>query len=67
MALAATPGDPHLPRELARALTATCIHSPSYGTRSSTILAVAPGHLIDYLHADGPPCTSPFTSHRGLL
>ena len=65
--LAATPEDPHLPRELARELTATCIHSPSYGTRSSTILAAAPGQLIEYLHADGPPCTSPFVSRRGLL
>jgi len=57
----------HLPRELERELTAVCIHSPSYGTRSSTILAAEPGRLIDYLHADGPPCTATFLDQRGLL
>jgi uncharacterized protein with NRDE domain len=57
----------HLPRELERELTATCIHSESYGTRSSTIIAAEPGRLIDYLHADGPPCTTPFVDKRGLL
>ncbi len=57
----------HLPVELARELTATCIHSPAYGTRSATIIAVAPGRVIDYLHADGPPCTAPFVDPRGLL
>lgn len=56
----------HLPIELARELTATCIHSPEYGTRSSTILALGPG-VIDYLHADGSPCTTPFVDHRSLL
>jgi uncharacterized protein with NRDE domain len=61
------PGPSHLPVELARALTATCIHSPSYGTRSSTIFAAAPGQTLAYLHADGPPCTAPFVDHRGLL
>ena len=33
----------HLPPELARELTATCIHTPSYGTRSSTLLAIDHG------------------------
>ncbi len=56
----------HLPIELARELTATCIHSPEYGTRSSTILALG-DHVIDYLHADGPPCTTPFLDYRRLL
>lgn len=57
----------HLPPELARELTATCIHSPGYGTRSSTIFAAAPGETLAYLHADGPPCTTPFVDQRGLL
>jgi uncharacterized protein with NRDE domain len=57
----------HLPPELARELTATCIHSESYGTRSATLLALAPGRVIDYLHADGPPCTTPFTDRRALV
>jgi uncharacterized protein with NRDE domain len=57
----------HLPVELARELTATCIHSPHYGTRSSTIVAADVGHVIAYLHADGPPCAAPFLDLRGLL
>jgi len=50
-----------------RALTATCIHTPSYGTRSSTIVALEPGRVAEYLHADGPPCTTPFVDLRGLF
>lgn len=56
-----------LPAALAHALTATCIHSPSYGTRSSTIFAAGPGGALAYLHADGPPCTAPFVDHLELL
>jgi uncharacterized protein with NRDE domain len=61
------PPPSHLPPELARELTATCIHTPGYGTRSSTIFAAAPGETLAYLHADGPPCTMPFVDRRGLL
>jgi uncharacterized protein with NRDE domain len=43
--LEATPPS-HLPPELARELTATCIHSEHYGTRSSTILAVTRDRVI---------------------
>jgi uncharacterized protein with NRDE domain len=57
----------HLPPELARELTATCIHSAHYGTRSATLLALAPGRVIDYLVADGPPCTAAFSDRRGLV
>jgi uncharacterized protein with NRDE domain len=57
----------HLSPELARELTAVCIHAPDYGTRSSTIFAAGRGEVIAYLHADGPPCTTPFTDRRGLL
>jgi len=57
----------HLPRELARELTATCIHSERYGTRSATILALDQGRVVEYRHADGPPCTTPFRDTRGLL
>jgi uncharacterized protein with NRDE domain len=61
------PPPSHLPPELARELTATCIHTPGYGTRSSTIFAAAPGETLAYLHADGPPCTTPFVDQQGLL
>lgn len=57
----------HLPVELARELTATCIHSPAYGTRSATIIAAAPGRVISYQHADGPPCTTAFVERKELL
>jgi uncharacterized protein with NRDE domain len=60
------PPPSHLPPELARELTATCIHSPAYGTRSSTILAARPGETLAYLHADGPPCTAAFVDRRDL-
>lgn len=61
------PPPSHLPAEVARELTATCIHTPVYGTRSSTIIAARPGQTLAYLHADGPPCTTPFVDRRGLL
>ena len=56
----------HLSPELARELTATCIHSPAYGTRSAAIIATAPGRVLAYLHADGPPCTTTFVDHTEL-
>jgi uncharacterized protein with NRDE domain len=61
------PGPSHLPPEVARELTATCIHTPAYGTRSATILAARPGETLAYLHADGPPCTAPFVDRMALL
>ena len=61
------PPPSHLAAELARELTATCIHSPLYGTRSSTIFAARPGETVAYLHADGPPCTSAFRDGMALL
>lgn len=57
----------HLPAELARELTATCIHSERYGTRSSTLVAVEPGRIAAYMHADGPPCVTPFVDRMELL
>jgi uncharacterized protein with NRDE domain len=57
----------HLPVELARELTATCIHSELYGTRSATLLALEPGRVAAYDHADGAPCTTPFRSRMELL
>jgi uncharacterized protein with NRDE domain len=65
VALAETPVS-HLPAELARELTANCIHSAGYGTRSATMLALGDG-VIDYLHADGPPCVTPLVDRKELL
>jgi uncharacterized protein with NRDE domain len=64
--LADTPQS-HLPPELARELTATCIHSAEYGTRSATIVALARDRVLDFRHADGPPCTAPFVDRMELL
>jgi uncharacterized protein with NRDE domain len=61
------PPPSHLPPEIARELTAVCIHTSGYGTRSSTIFAADRGEVIAYLHADGPPCTTRLTDQRGLL
>jgi uncharacterized protein with NRDE domain len=61
------PPPSHLPAQIARELTATCIHTPMYGTRSSTIIAARPGQTLAYLHADGPPCTAPFVDEMALL
>jgi uncharacterized protein with NRDE domain len=65
--LADVPASPQLPAELARELTATCIHSEHYGTRSSTIAAFERGRVAAFLHADGPPCTTPLTDRKELL
>jgi uncharacterized protein with NRDE domain len=57
----------HLPPAIAHELTATCIHTELYGTRSSTIIAAEPGRVLAYRHADGPPCVTPFADLTPLL
>ena len=57
----------HLPGALAREMTATCIHSDHYGTRSATLFAAAPGRALAYRASDGRPCTSPFIDRMALL
>ena len=55
------------PLTLLHSLQALCIHTPNYGTRSSTIVALEPGGVATYLFADGPPCTTEFSDVSGLL
>lgn len=43
-----------------------CVHTPDYGTRSSTLLAVGPGRWRCW-HAEGPPCEAKFTNLTRLL
>lgn len=57
----------HLPPELGRELTATCIHSELYGTRSASLIGLERGRVAAYLHADGPPCVTPFKSRLERL
>lgn len=53
------PGAP-FSRALARQLQALCIHTPTYGTRSSTLVALAPGRLAHVLASEAPPCQGVF-------
>jgi len=48
---------------------AACVHTDSYGTRSSTLVSVpaAPGRAPRVLVADGHPCTSPFVDVTHLF
>jgi uncharacterized protein with NRDE domain len=42
-------------------MASVCCHTPVYGTRCSTIIAVGREPAsIEYWHADGAPCSSPF-------
>jgi uncharacterized protein with NRDE domain len=58
--IAEPPAGSRFNRELHRELQALCIHTPVYGTRSASIVALEPGRALRYLHADGSPCTTPF-------
>lgn len=54
------PAEPaHLDEATRRAVHALCVHTPVYGTRSVTLLALEPGRVARYLFADGPACRSP--------
>jgi uncharacterized protein with NRDE domain len=57
----------HLPPALARELTAACIHTDAYGTRSSSLVAIDHGKTLAYLHADGPPCVTAYVDRTELL
>jgi uncharacterized protein with NRDE domain len=69
--IAAPPETPAAPawltREVLRSLQAICVHTSAYGTRSSTILALAPGRVAHYLFADGPPSEARFDDVTGLV
>lgn len=39
-----------------------CVHAGPYGTRSSSIILLSDDSRVSYLHAAGPPCTTPFES-----
>jgi uncharacterized protein with NRDE domain len=63
----APPADADVTHALARELQAVCIHTPFYGTRSSTILALDHGRVARYLFADGSPCRAPHVDITHLL
>lgn len=49
-----------LGRELLRELAALCVRTAGYGTRSSTVVAIAEGGVRRFRYADGPPDGTPF-------
>jgi uncharacterized protein with NRDE domain len=46
-------------------LSAACVHTPTYGTRSAMIITVAAGGPPQLRVADGPPCEVPFRDATG--
>lgn len=56
-----------MPALLLRRLQALCVHTPLYGTVSSTMLALGEGSVAHYLFAEGRPCTTPFRDVTGLF
>ncbi len=61
------PPDSRFDHATLRELQALCIHTPIYGTRSATVLALEAGGVAHYLHADGPPGETPVCDVTGLV
>jgi len=61
------PPDSILTREWLVQLQALCIHTEVYGTCSATIAAIAPGRVVHYAFAPGPPCQTSFEDVTALL
>jgi uncharacterized protein with NRDE domain len=47
-------------------LSAACVHTASYGTRSAMIVSVGDAGLPRVWVADGPPCRAPFQDVSAL-
>ncbi|MFB1479662.1 NRDE family protein [Corallococcus sp. RDP092CA] len=56
-----------LPADFLQRLQALCIHTEGYGTRSSAIVALAPGRVGHYLATDTAPCQGGWRDVTGLL
>jgi uncharacterized protein with NRDE domain len=56
-----------LPKLFWRRLEPLCIHTPVYGTRSSTIMAASNGKIEHYLFTAGAPCQTEFIEYAHLL
>jgi uncharacterized protein with NRDE domain len=54
-------------REQARQFQALCIHTPYYGTRSSTLLALVPDRVAHCQVSEKPPCQHSFQDLTGQL
>jgi uncharacterized protein with NRDE domain len=53
-------------RVLPPEISAACVHTPEYGTRSSMIVTVPAAGLPRLLFADGPPCVTALKDAAGL-
>ncbi len=49
------------------ALHALCVRTPLYGTRSASVVALAPGRVARFTHAEGPPDRAPFVDLTALV
>lgn len=55
------------PPDFRQRLQALCIHTPAYGTRSSAIVALAPGRVGHYLTSETRPCEGPWQDVTAML
>lgn len=60
---------PDAPFDLAtlQRLSAVCVRTPAYGTRSSTVVALTARGVGEYWFADGPPDHTDFRDVKGLF
>jgi len=56
-----------LTAEVARKLQSLCVHTPRYGTRSSTVVAIGSDRVVYYGFADGPPCTTRLVDRTAMI
>jgi uncharacterized protein with NRDE domain len=59
--------EPGFEPELLRQLAALCVRTPTYGTRSSTVVLLRPGGVDQYCVAEGPPDRTPFVDVSRLF
>jgi uncharacterized protein with NRDE domain len=53
-------------RPMPAELSAACVHTETYGTRSAAVITVPAHGLPKILAADGPPCTAPLQDYSAL-
>ncbi|MBL8601762.1 MAG: NRDE family protein [Myxococcales bacterium] len=61
------PREPWVDPSLADNLQSLCVHVGAFATVSSTLLALAPGRVLHYAYAAGPPCVTPFAPYDALV
>ncbi|MET0344140.1 MAG: NRDE family protein [Polyangiales bacterium] len=64
--IASPPPASEVSRERLRQLAALCVRTESYGTRTSTVVAIGPEGTRYFGYADGPPDRTPFVDIRAM-